>query len=130
MHGCSRSPTPHVTFRWKDRQHGRTEQLTLPGVEFVRRYLRHVLPRGLRAIRYHGFCHPRAQANRLRVQFLSGLPVQLGAPESTETPKASPPLCPCCQRPMQLLRRIQPAGRSRAPPALRRLRPVELQRLL
>jgi hypothetical protein len=117
----------HVTFRWKDRQHGRTEKLTLPGVEFVRRYLRHVLPRGLRAIRYYGFCHPRAQAKRLRVQFLSGMAVQLGATPSA-VPKPSPPLCPCCQRPMQRLGSVQPAWHSRAPPEGHRLRPVRLQR--
>lgn len=117
----------HVTFRWKDRQHERTEKLTLPGVEFVRRYLRHVLPRGLRAIRYYGFCHPRSQAKRLRVQLLSGMAVQLGATES-DTPKPPPPLCPGCQRPMQRLCLIQPNGRSRAPPDLRRHRPVGLQR--
>ncbi|HAV64798.1 MAG TPA: hypothetical protein DCY13_20825, partial [Verrucomicrobiales bacterium] len=34
----------HVTFRWRDRAHDRSRKLTLPGVEFVRRYLRHVLP--------------------------------------------------------------------------------------
>ena len=61
----------HVTFRWQDREHDRRRKLRLPGVEFVRRYLRHVLPRGLRAVRYYGFCHPRAQAHRLRVRFLA-----------------------------------------------------------
>lgn len=117
----------HVTFRWKDRQHDRIAKLTLPGVEFVRRYLRHVLPKGLRSVRYYGFCHPRAQANRLRVQLLSGMPVQLGATESG-VPKPSPPCCPRCQRPMQLLRSLRPHGRSRAPPArLARLKPVQLQ---
>ena len=40
-----------VTFRWKDREHGnRLCTDTIPGVEFVARYLRHVLPRGLRAV--------------------------------------------------------------------------------
>lgn len=121
----------HVTFRWKDRARDRTEKLTLPGVEFVRRYLRHVLPRGLRAVRYYGFCHPRAQAKCLRVQFLSGRAVPLGAPESTQPPPAAPPLCPCCQRPMQLLCSLKPAGHSRAPPGLLdRLRSVRLQRSL
>ena len=120
----------HVTFRWKDRQHDRTEKLTLPGVEFVRRYLRHVLPKGLRAVRYYGVCHPRAQANRLRVQFLSGMPVQLGATAS-DAPKASPPCCPRCQRPMRLLGSVQPHRHSRAPPrVLDRLRPVGLQRTI
>jgi hypothetical protein len=62
-----------LTFRWKDRSNGnRPETLTLPGVEFVRRYLRHVLPAGLRSIRYYGFCHPTAKASRMSVQLHSG----------------------------------------------------------
>lgn len=120
----------HVTFRWKDRAHHRTEKLTLPGVEFVQRYLRHVLPRGLRAVRYYGFCHPRSKAKRLRLQLLSGMTVQLGATESSETPQASPPLCPCCQRPMQRLGSMKPAWHSRGPPGWPRLRPVARQRWL
>jgi hypothetical protein len=54
----------------------------------VRRYLRHVLPRGLRSIRYYGFCHPAAKANRLRVQFHTGMAVELGAvpPHPTSIP--------------------------------------------
>jgi hypothetical protein len=69
-----------VTFRWKNRDAGnRTELCTLQGVEFVERYLRHVLPRGLRSIRYYGFCHPSAKVKRLRVQCHAGGPVQLGA---------------------------------------------------
>ena len=36
--------------------------------EFVKRYLRHVLPRGLRSIRSYGFCHPAARVKRLRIQ--------------------------------------------------------------
>jgi hypothetical protein len=48
-----------VSFRWKDCSNGnRTHTLCLPGLEFVRRYLRHVLPYGLRSIRSYGFCHP------------------------------------------------------------------------
>jgi hypothetical protein len=46
----------HVTFSWKDRANGNQQKTdTLPGTEFVKRYLRHVLPCGLRAIRYFGF---------------------------------------------------------------------------
>lgn len=91
-----------VTFRWKNRAAHRSETLTLGGVEFVRRYLRHVLPRGLRAIRYYGFCHPAAKANRLRVQLHSGRPVQLGAATPLARPPTVTPQCPCCHRPMPL----------------------------
>ncbi|MGA9638138.1 IS91 family transposase, partial [Flavobacterium sp.] len=59
-----------VSFRWKDRANNNAPRIdTLPGVEFVKRYLRHVLPRGLRAVRYYGYCHPAAMAKRERVAF-------------------------------------------------------------
>ena len=54
-----------VAFRWKDcSDHNRSKTMTLTGSEFVRRYLRYVLPSGLRSIRYYGFCHPAAKAKR------------------------------------------------------------------
>jgi hypothetical protein len=65
-----------VTFTWKDRDNNdliRTE--TIPGTEFVRRYLLHVLPRGMRSIRYYGFCHPAAKRNRERIRLHTGLPL-------------------------------------------------------
>lgn len=117
-----------VTFRWQDRQHERTETLTLPGVEFVRRYLRHVLPRGLRSVRYYGFGHPAAQANRLRVQCHAGQAVQLGAAnapaDSAAEPDASPPPCPRCGGPTRWLRVRLPRWRSRAPPPQPQALPV------
>lgn len=45
-----------VTFRWKDSQRGnRQRTMTLDAVEFLRRFLLHVLPRGFTRIRYYGF---------------------------------------------------------------------------
>ena len=42
-----------VSFRWKDRSRGDAMKvMTVEGVEFVRRYLRHALPKGMRSIRY------------------------------------------------------------------------------
>jgi len=107
-----------VTFRWKDRSnHNRSETLTLPGIEFVQRYLRHVLPRGLRSVRYYGFCHPAAKANRMRVQFHSGIPVPFGATASANTSDAdSGQRCPKCGGPMTFIRRIQSPWRKRGPP--------------
>ena len=108
-----------VTFRWKNRAAGnRREISTIPGVEFVARYLRHVLPRGLRSIRYYGFCHPAARAKRLRVQTHAGGPVQFGATTPLPTTPAPLPLCPCCRQPMRLLLRIAPSYRQRGPPVV------------
>lgn len=106
-----------VTFRWKNRDaDNRLETTELPGVEFVTRYLRHVLPNGLRSIRYYGFCHPAAKANRLRVQLHSGRPVDLGASNLPRPTPASAPLCPCCRQPMSLLLRVVAPWRQRGPP--------------
>ena len=47
----------HVTFRWKDRDADTWRTLRLPGVAFLRRFLRHVLPRGFHKVRYYGLWH-------------------------------------------------------------------------
>lgn len=45
-----------VTFRWKDRAHGNQEKvMTLGAVDFLKRFLLHVLPRALVRIRHYGF---------------------------------------------------------------------------
>ena len=55
-----------VSFDWKDYAHGsRTTIMTLDAVEFIRRFLLHVLPSGLVRIRHFGFL-----ANRVRKQKL------------------------------------------------------------
>ena len=106
-----------VRFRWKNRAAGnRREICTLTGVEFVARYLRHVLPRGLRSIRYFGFCHPTARAHRMRVQFHAGGSVHWGDSTPPASTPAPVPLCPCCRRPMRPLNLIAPTHRQRGPP--------------
>lgn len=113
-----------VCFRWKDRSdHNRTKLITLPALEFVRRYLRHVLPRGLRSVRYYGFCHPTAQASRLRVQLHSGRTLVFGPSLAPATPRpaCSPPLCPKCSQAMHLLFSLNPAHKTRGPPSPRGL---------
>jgi hypothetical protein len=116
-----------VSFRWKDRSdHNRTKTKTLPGVEFVSRYLRHVLPMGLRAIRYYGFCHPTAKANRMRVQLHSGRPVELGSTSkelADLTDNGCPP-CPRCGKPTQLLLTLTRWSTKRGPPAPQHTKPA------
>ncbi len=115
-----------VTFRWKNRDRNCIEELTLPGVEFVSRYLRHVLPQGMHSVRYYGFCHPTAKAKRLRVQCHSGLPVQLGDPTPTVSPSSrSTPPCPYCGGPTRFLRSLGGFSRKRAPPRQPHPHPIQ-----
>jgi hypothetical protein len=106
-----------VTFRWKDRAQGGRERLdTISGAEFCTRYLRHVLPRGMRSVRYFGFCHPSAKAARERVAFQSGRVLRIvPAPDAVPLPSSVLPLCPCCRRPMPRLAHFKPAF-QRGPP--------------
>jgi len=56
----------HVTFRWKDyAHHSKCRAMALPLQEFLRRFLQHVLPKGLPRIRYFGWL-----ANRRRRELL------------------------------------------------------------
>jgi len=57
-----------VTFRYKDRKAGQMRVCTVTGHEFMRRFLQHVLPKGLHKVRYCGLWHSsrRAQRQNLR----------------------------------------------------------------
>jgi len=55
-----------VTFDWKDYTHrGRKSVMTLDAVEFIRRFLLHVLPAGLVRIRQFGFLANRVRKRKL-----------------------------------------------------------------
>ena len=55
-----------VCFRWKDRaENGRHKEMTLDAVEFLRRFLLHVLPKGFMRIRHFGFLANRSRQKKL-----------------------------------------------------------------
>ena len=55
-----------VCFRWKDRaENGRHKEMTLDAVEFLRRFLLHVLPKGFMRIRHFGFLANRSRKKKL-----------------------------------------------------------------
>jgi hypothetical protein len=57
-----------VSFRWKDyKDHNRWKIMQLDAMEFIRRYLQHVLPKGFYKIRYYGIY---ASTNRKRKLYL------------------------------------------------------------
>jgi hypothetical protein len=93
-----------VTFRYKDYQHGhRLRTLTLDAVEFLRRFLLHVLPRGFQRIRHFGFLANRVRQAKLAV-CRALLLEQTAAPsprrpdaELPPAPAASGTVCPACQ---------------------------------
>ncbi len=119
-----------VSFTWKDyRQGARVKTLRLEAGEFLRRFLLHVLPRGLVRIRYFGFLANAAaesglqQARRL-LQVTPAeqlLPVPPARPDTLalRLAPAGPDLCPVCRRGHMLRAELLPVL-ARSPPAGRR----------
>lgn len=48
----------HVKIRYKDHDAGRWAEARIPGEEFIRRFLLHVLPKGFHKVRYYGLWSP------------------------------------------------------------------------
>jgi putative transposase len=94
-----------VTFNWKDYRiegPGRYKTMTLPTYEFIRRFLMHVLPKGVHRIRHYGlFANGNRPANIARARQLLAAPAHVTelkshAPADTEQLRMLPTPCPCC----------------------------------
>jgi len=57
----------HVIFSAKDYRTGETKDVTITQVEFIRRFLMHVLPCGFQKIRYYGFLNNRYKKINLKL---------------------------------------------------------------
>jgi hypothetical protein len=96
-----------VSFGWKDYAHGgRQGTMTLDAIEFVRRFLMHVLPSGFVRIRHYGLLANRHRREKLaRCRELLGAAVTPDADANPPGPVASPGheapvtptrVCPAC----------------------------------
>src|SRR4249919_2535789 len=88
-----------VAFKWKDYRiegPGRYKTMTLPTHEFIRRFLMHVLPKGLHRIRHYGLlANGNRLANIARARELLALPrpvtpPQADASSNSDQPRALP----------------------------------------
>jgi len=90
----------HVTFQWKDYAHeNQSRTMTLSAMEFLRRFVQHILPRGFVRIRQSGFlantCRTARVALARTLLAAARVPVT-PASAATEAPTASTWACPRC----------------------------------
>ena len=87
-----------VTFAWKDYADGnQSKTMTLDAVEFIRRFLLHVLPSGFVRIRHFGFLANRKRKEKLAL-CRGLLPArQTAAEPNTKTGEQEPRRCPICK---------------------------------
>ena len=112
-----------VTFRWRDSAHGNQQKvMTLEAVEFMHRFLLHVLPRGFVKIRHFGYLANRERKHALRLCSTLLRPPPATA-ENQPGPLPLPALdqgkCPYCGRGrLVLLARLSAAQLQARLPAL------------
>ncbi len=68
-----------VSFRWLDYRDNTKKLMTLPGEEFLRRFLLHVLPKGFMRIRHYGYL-----ANRVRIKQIKKIRDWLNTEQTTK----------------------------------------------
>jgi hypothetical protein len=109
-----------VTFRYKDyRREEQEKEMTLSRVEFARRFLQHVLPRGFVRVRHYGLLGNRSREEKLAVcRRLLGQASREQPGEETvegkEGEKGVRRLCPVCGRgPMEVVELLPAWPRQR-----------------
>lgn len=85
------------TIRYKKPGSRRWRKMTLDVIEFMRRFLQHILPTGFMKIRYYGFMSPGASVTldriRAHIELAFGFDVEPPEFEPQPMPK---PTCPDC----------------------------------
>jgi len=113
---------PDGRLRWdyRESKNGKLVSIKLAPLEFMGRFLQHILPRGFTRVRTFGWLHPAAKVRGNRVRaLLNQHPVLTPAEKQTWQPPPDPddlekpppqnipaglvPLCPRCQKAMQLV---------------------------
>ena len=117
-----------VTFAYKDyRDRSRSKTMTLSAVEFLRRFLLHVLPSGFVRIRHYGFLANRDRCqNLVRCRQLLGVrPTEADEYAPPSPPPLDPPTlpfdergrrCPACAQGHMMVVDILPRLTATAPP--------------
>lgn len=99
-----------VTFRFKNSATDQWKTATLPALEFIHRFLQHVLPKGFVKIRYYGFMAPNKKNLLAVAKYLLG-----ATGVSVVTPAAEQPyVCPHCGAKLLHVKSLPKS--TRAPP--------------
>jgi Putative transposase len=101
-----------VLLYWTSSDTGKTAVMALHPHEFIRRWLLHVLPKGLTRVRHYGYLASAARKSRLRIRAILG---EIGEPAPI-FPDPKPFTCQCCGGVLTFLRDIAPIRLMRGPP--------------
>jgi hypothetical protein len=117
-----RLPNGRLLWNYRESQTGQDKSMALEPLEWMSRFLQHVLPSGFARVRTFGWLHPAAKVRGNRVRALLGQkpwltpaeqqtwppPAEKPGEPKPPAPTATPtvrcaPHCPVCRRPMRWL---------------------------
>jgi len=94
-----------VTFKWQKSDSGRWRYTTVTAMEFIRRYLQHVLPTGFVKVRHYGFAHHNATVGHRELFLMVLLAQDFEGPAPAMPVSEKPrPHCPRCGGALRYIR--------------------------
>ena len=122
-----------VRFKYRDYRDNKQKQMTLSGIEFLRRFCHHILPRGFVRIRHFGLLAAKNRPQLRQLQSSHGIIVQQKREKNDwkqicrEHLGYDPDLCPHCKKgKMVTIERFDPI---RGPPQpFNRSKPFNMNR--
>jgi len=102
-----------ITFLYKDRQRKTYKTTSLEAMEFIRRFLQHVLPQGFMKIRHYGFLNPNSSCSIEKLRELISLIHKIISDIAPQVPEIKKHVfkCPCCGNPLRYVAFLRPASR-------------------
>ena len=94
-----------VTFTYRQVGSARPRTAHLDVMEFLRRFLQHVLPEGFMKVRHFGFLHGSCALPLATIRLLIGQGHPSDDPPSQRTPPPRAARCPTCGASMRLIMR-------------------------
>jgi hypothetical protein len=104
-----------VTFRYTDSKTGKTKIVTLETLEFIRRFLQHVLPHNFMKLRYYGFLAAASKkklAKLRKMLYVDSIPFN-EQENIIQFPKIL--LCPICGSPLQWVEKLPKGFKDHVP---------------
>jgi len=102
-----------IKFQYKDRNKKSWKTLKLDAMEFIRRFLQHILPKGFMKIRHYGFLNPNSSFSIDQICELISLIYDVIRDFLPELPdhKKQVIKCSCCGNPLRIIAFLKPIPR-------------------
>jgi hypothetical protein len=103
----------NVYFKYRSKTNGKSKLRHLGVIEFIRRFIQHILPCGFMKIRHYGFLHTNSSVSIDHVKFKICIMLDIIINELSEIRKLKPkiPICKKCKIEMLILKTRSPIKR-------------------